>query len=31
MDLSVWIPVTVLLGLATLASLFGFIWACDKV
>lgn len=31
MDLTIWIPVTVLLGLATLAAMFAFIKACEKV
>lgn len=31
MDLSVWIPVTVLLGLFTLGLMFAFVFACDKV
>lgn len=31
MDLSVWIPVTVLLGLLTLGLMFAFVFACDKV
>jgi hypothetical protein len=30
-DLAVWIPVTVALGLATLALMFAFLEACDKV
>ena len=31
MDLTIWIPVTVLLGLVTLGLMFAFIVACDKV
>ncbi len=31
MDLTVWIPATVLLGLLTLALMFAFLAACDKV
>ncbi len=31
MDLSFWIPVTILLALATFALLFLFVRACDKV
>ena len=30
-DLTVWVPVTVLLGLATLGLMFAFLEACDKV
>ena len=31
MDLSLWIPITLLLGLGTLALMFAFVRACDKV
>lgn len=31
MDLSLWIPITVALGLATLALMFLFVIACEKV
>ncbi len=31
MDLTVWVPATVLLGLVTLALMFAFVEACDKV
>ena len=31
MDLSFWIPVTILLALAAFALLFLFVHACDKV
>lgn len=31
MDLSVWIPVTVSLGLLTLSLMFVFVIGCDKV
>ncbi len=31
MDLNVWIPITVVLGLATLAAMFAFIKACEKI
>jgi len=31
MDLQVWIPGMIVLGLATLALMFVFIIACDKV
>ena len=31
MDLSVWIPITVALGLATLGLMFLFVIACEKV
>ena len=31
MDLSVWIPITVLLGLTTMLVLFLFVRACDRV
>jgi hypothetical protein len=31
MDLTVWIPATVLLGFLTLALMFAFLAACDKV
>ena len=31
MDLTIWIPLTVSLGLATLGLMFAFIAACDKV
>jgi hypothetical protein len=31
MDLTIWIPLTVLLGLAVLGLMFAFIAACDKV
>ncbi len=31
MDLEIWIPLTVLLGLATMAALFAFIAGCEKV
>jgi hypothetical protein len=30
-DLTVWLPAMFLLGLATMALLFGFVFACDKV
>lgn len=31
MDLSVWIPVTIGLGLGTLSLMFLFVEACDRV
>jgi hypothetical protein len=31
MDLSFWIPLTVILGLAAMAAMFAFVWACDKI
>ncbi len=31
MDLSFWIPLTVILGLAAMTAMFAFVWACDKV
>jgi len=31
MDLTIWIPVTVLLGLGTFLTLFAFVRACDRV
>ena len=31
MDLSVWMPVTILLGLAAFGLLFLFVLACDNV
>ncbi|CAN5241531.1 hypothetical protein BH10PLA2_BH10PLA2_25980 [soil metagenome] len=31
MDLTIWIPVLVLLGLITLGLMFAFVYACDKV
>lgn len=31
MDLGVWIPVTVLLGLVTMAAMFAFVRGCEKV
>lgn len=31
MDLTVWIPGTILLGLATFGLMFLFLQACDKV
>jgi hypothetical protein len=31
MDLAVWLPVTFLLGLATLALMFAFTAACERV
>lgn len=31
MDLTVWVPATVLLGLLTMGLLFAFLEACDKV
>lgn len=31
MDLGLWVPLTVLLGLATMALMFAFVVACDKV
>jgi hypothetical protein len=31
MNLTIWIPALLLLGLATLGLLYGFIYACDKV
>jgi hypothetical protein len=31
MDLTIWVPVTVLLGLLTMALMFAFLEACDKV
>ena len=31
MNLAVWIPILVLLGLATLGLMFAFVVACEKV
>jgi hypothetical protein len=31
MDLSVWLPALLILGLVTFAALFAFIVGCDKV
>ena len=31
MDISLWIPITIALGLATLGLMFLFVIACDKV
>jgi len=31
MDLFIWIPVTIVIGLVTFGLLFAFITACDKV
>jgi hypothetical protein len=31
MDLYLWIPVTVILGLAAMLAMFAFVRACDKV
>ena len=31
MELTIWVPLTVLLGLGTFALLFAFVSACDKV
>lgn len=31
MDLNIWIPAMILLGLAALALMFAFVYACDKV
>ena len=31
MDLVLWVPLTVVLGLAALALMFAFVAACDKV
>lgn len=31
MDLTLWIPALVLLGLATLGLMFAFVIACDRV
>ncbi len=31
MDLTVWLPALIVLGLAAFASLFAFVFACDKV
>jgi hypothetical protein len=31
MDLTIWLPAMFILGMATLAVLFAFIIACDKV
>ncbi len=31
MDLVVWVPLTVVLGLGTFGVMFAFIFACDKV
>ena len=31
MDLSIWIPAMFVLGLAALALMFAFVYACDKV
>ena len=31
MDLGIWIPATLLLGLAVMGALFAFVYACEKV
>jgi len=31
MDLTIWIPAMILLGLAALGLMFAFVLACDKV
>jgi hypothetical protein len=31
MNLSVWLPALLLLGLATLGLMFAFVYACDRV
>jgi hypothetical protein len=31
MNLEIWIPITVILGLATMGLMFAFVIACDKV
>lgn len=31
MDLTFWLSFLALLGLATLALMFAFVWACDRV
>ena len=31
MDLAVWLPAMFLLGLATMAAMFAFVVACEKV
>ena len=31
MNLTIWIPVTVILGLAAMTAMFAFVKACDKV
>jgi hypothetical protein len=31
MDLAIWIPVTVILGLVTMGLMFAFVEACEKV
>lgn len=31
MDLTIWIPALVLLGLLALGLMFAFVYACDKV
>jgi len=31
MDLEIWVPATLVLGLVTLALMFAFVTACDKV
>ena len=31
MDLAIWIPAMVILGLATMALMFAFVAGCDKV
>jgi hypothetical protein len=31
MDLNVWVPATVILGLATMLAMFVFVRACDKI
>ena len=31
MDLTIWLPAMFLLGLATLALMFAFVSACDKI
>jgi hypothetical protein len=31
MDLTIWIPLTIALGLATMLAMFAFVRACDKI
>jgi hypothetical protein len=31
MDLTIWLPAMLLVGLATFASMFAFVSACDKI
>lgn len=31
MDLTLWIPAMIVLGLGTLGLMFAFVWACDKI